>query len=345
MPDDVREHFRSALRTGQARQADWQARWDRYREAYPLAAAELLRSQAGELPADWEAALPAFADPSKEVATRKASEAVLQALAPKLPDLVGGSADLNPSVITWLKGCGDFQRPDLPDEGVQGRVGGVWGYAGRNIHFGVREHAMAAIAGGIACHGGLIPYASTFFTFADYMRPSIRLAALMKLGVIYVFTHDSIGVGEDGPTHQPVEHVMSLRLIPGLDVVRPADANETAAAWLQILKNHENPAAIILSRQNLRVFDRSEGSGFASTDGVAKGGYVLAEASAEPKVILVATGSEVEIAAAAQVTLEAAGVPTRLISMPCVEWYTAQDASYKASILPADVPKVVIEAV
>ena len=215
---------------------------------------------------------------------------------------------------------------------------------GRTLHFGIREHAMGNILNAINLEALTRAYGGTFLVFSDYMRASVRLAAISQAPTIFVWTHDSIGVGEDGPTHQPVEHVPSLRLIPGLDVVRPADANETAAAWLQILKGHERPAAIILSRQNLRVFDRSEGSGYASTEGVAKGGYVLAEASAAPKVILVATGSEVEIAADARDTLEAAGVPTRLISMPCVEWYMAQDQSYKASILPADVPKVVIEA-
>jgi transketolase len=203
---------------------------------------------------------------------------------------------------------------------------------------------MGNILNAINLEGLTRAYGGTFLVFSDYMRSSARLAALSKAPTIFVWTHDSIGVGEDGPTHQPVEHVPSLRLIPGLDVVRPGDANETAAAWLQILKNTDRPAGLILSRQNLRVFDRSEGSGYASTDGVAKGAYTLAEASAAPKVILVATGSEVEIAAAARDTLEAAGVPTRLVSMPCVEWYTAQPDAYKASILPAGVPKVVVEA-
>jgi transketolase len=343
VPDDVREHFRGALRTGQARQADWQARWDRYRAAYPEAAAELLRAQAGELPAGWEAALPAFADPSKEVATRKASEAVLQSLAPKLPELIGGSADLNPSVITWLKGCGDFQRPDLPAEGVQGRVGGVWGYAGRNIHFGVREHAMAAIAGGIACHGGLIPYASTFFTFADYMRPSIRLAALMELGVIYVFTHDSIGVGEDGPTHQPVEHVMTLRAVPNLTVIRPADAAETVEAWRLALLNRRGPTALILTRQNLPVRDRTE---LAPASGLRRGGYVLWEASAgQPDVILIGTGSEGKRALAAGRTLAAEGIRARVVSLPSWDLFDRQPAAWRDAVLPPGVTaRVAVEA-
>ncbi len=315
----------------------WDARFATWRSENAEQAALLDRVLSRELPADIEAALPVF-PADKPIATRAASGNVLSALAGVLPELWGGSADLAGSNNTTMKGVSSFIPADRSSHDFVGDA------QGRTLHFGIREHAMGNILNAINLEGLTRAYGGTFLVFSDYMRSSARLAAISKAPTTFVWTHDSIGVGEDGPTHQPVEHVPSLRLIPGLDVVRPADANETAAAWLQILKNHENPAAIILSRQNLRVFDRSEGSGFASTDGVAKGGYVLAEASADPKVILVATGSEVEIAAAAQVTLEAAGVPTRLISMPCVEWYTAQDASYKASILPADVPKVVIEA-
>ncbi len=343
VPDDVREHFRASLAEGKARQEAWQVRWERYRAAYPEPAAELLRIRAGELPADWETVLPVFSSPAADVATRKVSEAVLQALAPKLPELMGGSADLNPSVVTWLKGCGDFQNPARSDEGVYGRVGGVWGYAGRNVHFGVREHAMAAIAGGMACHGGLIPYASTFFTFADYMRPSMRLAALMELGVIYVFTHDSIGVGEDGPTHQPVEQTMNLRAVPNLTVLRPADAAETVEAWRLALLNRRGPTALILTRQNLSVFDRTE---LAPASGLRRGGYVLWEAApGRPDVILIGTGSEVMLALEAGRTLAAEGIRARVVSLPSWEVFDRQPADWRDAVLPPDVAaRVAVEA-
>ncbi len=335
---EVIEYTRSnaAARAKAAREL-WDAKYATWRSENADKAALLDRVLARKLPVGIEDALPVF-PADKPIATRAASGNVLSALAGVMPELWGGSADLAGSNNTTMKGVTSFIPADRSSKDFLGTV------EGRTLHFGIREHAMGNILNAINLESLTRAYGGTFLVFSDYMRSSARLAAISKAPTVFVWTHDSIGVGEDGPTHQPVEHIPSLRLIPGLDVVRPADANETAAAWLQILSIHDRPAALILSRQNLRVFDRYEGSGYASTDGVAKGGYTLAEASAEPKVILVATGSEVEIAAAARETLEAAGVPTRLVSMPCVEWYQAQDASYKASILPAGVPKVVIEA-
>ena len=255
------------------------------------------------------------------MATRKASGEVLAALYPELPELWGGSADLAESNNTAVKGEPSF----LPAN----RQTKMWsgGPYGRTLHFGVREHAMGAVMNGIALHGGTRVYGGTFLTFSDYMRGAVRLAALMQLPVTYVWTHDSIGLGEDGPTHQPIEHLAALRAIPGLDVVRPADANETAVAWRTILEHNDRPAGLVLSRQNLPVFDRSE---FGSAEGVARGGYVLAEASTgTPEVILMGTGSEVQIAVAAREGLEADGVPTRVVSLPCVEWFAEQDDAYR----------------
>lgn len=339
---DVAPEVLSYTRTNAADRAKaarevWDAKYASWRTANKDQAALLDRVMSHELPEGIEGALPVF-PADKAVATRAASGNILSALASVMPELWGGSADLAGSNNTTMKGVTSFIPADRSSKDFVGDA------SGRTLHFGIREHAMGSILNAINIEGLTRAYGGTFLVFSDYMRSSARVAAISKAPTVFVWTHDSIGVGEDGPTHQPIEHVPSLRLIPGLDVVRPADANETAAAWLQILKISERPAALILSRQNLRVFDRSEGSGYASAAGVAQGGYTLAEASSEPKVILVATGSEVEIAAAARETLEASGVPTRLVSMPCVEWYQAQPDSYKASILPAGVPKVVIEA-
>jgi transketolase len=275
------------------------------------------------------------------VATRKASGEVLSALYPKLPELWGGSADLAESNNTAVKGEPSFLPADRQTKMWSG------GPYGRTLHFGVREHAMGAVMNGIALHGGTRVYGGTFLTFSDYMRGAVRLAALMQLPVTYVWTHDSIGLGEDGPTHQPIEHLAALRAIPGLDVVRPADANETVVAWRTILENNDRPAGIILSRQNLPVFDRGE---LASADGVARGAYVLAPASTEassgtPEVILLGTGSELQIAVAAREQLEADGIPTRVVSVPCVEWFAEQDRSYREEVLPPSVrARVSVEA-
>jgi transketolase len=317
-----------------------------------------------DLPANWTDFLPFYDSDAKDVATRKTSEAFLQTAAEKIPELVGGSADLNPSTFSWLKGKGDFQKAKLNVQKAElnihkaklnvhkaqepacipeGSCGGEWGYGGRNIHFGVREHAMAAIAGGMAIHGGIIPFVATFFTFADYMRPSIRLAALMGLRVIYIFTHDSIGVGEDGPTHQPVEHLMSLRAMPNLTVIRPADANETIEAWRIALENTKGPTALILTRQNLPVADRLLVGG---ADGVRSGGYVFWESPEEnPDVVLIGTGSELTIAEAAGKTLAAEGIRVRVVSMPSWELFDAQPREYRDMVLPPAVrARVAVEA-
>lgn len=308
------------------------------------------------------AAPPAVAAP--DISTRKVSETVMQALAARLPELMGGSADLNPSCLTWLKGKGDFQRPVVSagahssppgtrtsiDSGSasasvsgsgtpfippSGAVGGGWDYRGRNIHFGVREHAMGAIAGGMAIHGGLIPYTATFFTFADYMRPPMRLAALMGLRVIYVFTHDSIAVGEDGPTHQPVEQLMNLRAVPHLSVIRPADAAETAQAWQAAISRREGPTALIFTRQNVPRLDRRE---LAPASGLQKGGYILWDSSlVKPDLIFIATGSELHLALAAARKLAAEAIRVRVVSLPSWDIFDAQPAEYRERVLPPSV--------
>jgi transketolase len=298
---------------------------------------------AGELPDGWDADLPEFAAEPQGPATRKASEAVLQALAKKLPELIGGSADLNPSTYTWLKGEGDFQPADFQPGDRQGAVGGEWSYAGRNIHFGVREHAMGAIAGGMSLHGGILPYTATFLVFSDYMRPPMRLAALTGIPAIYVFTHDSIGVGEDGPTHQPVEQLMNLRMVPNLTVIRPADAGETVQAWRIAVLRRDGPTALIFSRQKLPVLDRSI---FTPAEGLHRGAYILWQPQDDPPdVILIATGSEVSIALAAAESLAAGGVNPRVVSMPSWELFDVQPEDYRREVLPPEtVARVAVEA-
>ncbi len=343
VPEEVLALYRGIGAAVAGHQAGWKHAFDRYAAAYPGEAAEFERAMKGELPAGWEAALPVYGPGTKDVATRKTSEAVLQAVAPVIPELMGGSADLNPSTFTWLKGQGDFQRPGEPPACREGAVGGEWGYGGRNIHFGVREHAMAAIAGGMALHGGIIPFTGTFFTFADYMRPSIRLAALMGLKVIYVFTHDSIGVGEDGPTHQPVEHLMNLRAVPHLTVIRPADANETVEAWRAALANPSGPTALVFTRQNLPVLDRAVCRPAA---GLGQGGYILWESgTGAPETILIGTGSETGIALDAARTLAAEGVRVRVVSLPSWELFDCQPQGYRDAVLPPAVrARVAVEA-
>ena len=308
--------FSASIENGQRAQKKWMETFNEYAQAYPFLVREFNQAVTGTLPDGWEKALPAFS-PEKAVATRAASGTVLNALAEKIPLLMGGSADLAPSTKTIISSSHDFQKNS---------------YSGRNIRFGVREHAMAAIVSGMALHKGIRPFGATFLVFADYMRPSIRLAALMKLPVIYVFTHDSVAVGEDGPTHQPVEHLASLRAIPGLTVIRPADANETAQAWRAALRNADGPTALILSRQGLPVMDRP-------VDGLLKGAYVLSDSEGTPEIILIATGSEVSICLAAQAVLKGKGVAARIVSMPSWELFEAQDSDYKESVLPAAVTR------
>jgi len=343
VPEDVLSHYRQSLRKGKAGEEAWQSAFDLYDQAFPELAREFRRVMAGELPVDWETALAEFGPDMKEVSTRKASEIVMQSLASRIPELMGGSADLNPSCLTWLKGKGDFQNPNHPDDGTAGTVGGGWNYGGRNIHFGVREHAMGAIAGGMALHGGLIPYTATFFTFADYMRPPIRLAALMGLRVIYVFTHDSIAVGEDGPTHQPIEQLMNLRCVPNLSVIRPCDAAETVQAWQAAIANHQGPTALILTRQNVPNLNRQE---VAAAKGLHKGGYILWDSSqVRPDIIFIATGSEVHLALAAARKLTGEAIRVRVVSIPSWNIFDAQPAEYRDRVLPMTVKaRVAIEA-
>ncbi|MHB8827937.1 MAG: transketolase [Syntrophales bacterium] len=344
IPEEALEYFRRAASEKAKKHLDWKEMLRRYAGTWPQEAAEFERTIKGELPADWTDFLPFYLADTKDVATRKTSEAFLQAAAEKLPELIGGSADLNPSTFSWLKGRGDFQKPCADVALPEGACGGEWGYGGRNIHFGVREHAMAAIAGGMALHGGIIPFTATFFTFADYMRPSMRLAALMGLRVIYIFTHDSIGVGEDGPTHQPVEHLMSLRVMPNLTVIRPADANETIEAWRVALENVCGPTALVLTRQNLPVADRLL---VGAADGVRSGGYVFWD-SAEgetPQVVLIGTGSELQLAVEAGKTLAEEGIRVRVVSLPCWELFDAQTEEYRDAVLPPAVKtRVAVEA-
>ncbi len=342
IPAEARANFRQAVERGGKWEADWQKRWAAYEQAFPDLAAELKRRLAGELPADWEAALPSFPADAKGLATRKAGETIMQALGARLPELIGGSADLNPSTFTVLKGQGDFQSPLSSAEGAQGVSGGPWGYEGRNVHFGVREHGMGSIVNALTLHGGLIGYGSTFLTFHDYMRPAVRLSAIMHLGSLWVYTHDSIGVGEDGPTHQPVEHFAALRSIPDLLFIRPADANETAWAWRVAIANRHRPTALALTRQNVPTLDRAV---YASAEGLRRGGYVLNPAVTAPDVILLATGSEVALIVEAEKKLAERGIKARLVSLPCWELFREQEAAYRESVLPPAVTaRVAVEA-
>jgi len=333
--DEVLARAREVVDRGRELHKEWQERFDAWAEANPEGRELLDRMQQRRLPDGWVKELPTFEPSEKGLATRKASESVLSALGPVLPELWGGSADLAGSTNTTMKGADSF----LPTESGAKDANPF----GRTLHFGIREHAMGSTMNGMALHGGSRPYGGTFLVFSDYMRPAVRLAALMKLPVTYVWTHDSIGLGEDGPTHQPIEQLAALRAIPGLDVVRPGDANETAVAWRTILENNDRPAGLCLTRQNIPTLDRSV---FASAEGVARGGYVLIDAAKGlPVVILIATGSELQIAVAAREILEAEGTPTRVVSMPCQEWFRAQDRAYQQEVLPSAVRvRVSIEA-
>jgi transketolase len=329
IPDDVRDHMRQAVDRGRAAEEAWQEQLETYAAEYPELAEQLQSQLDGDLPEGWDDGLPdLFPADAKPVATRNASGEVLNALIQRVHALTGGSADLSPSTKTIVFGYGDFGWDD---------------YCGHNMHFGVREHAMGAIAGGMALHGGVIPYAATFLTFSDYMRPPMRLAALMGLRVIYVFTHDSIGLGEDGPTHQPIEQVMNLRAVPNLTVIRPADATESAEAWRAALLNETGPTALILTRQKLPVLDRSR---YPAAEGVQRGGYVLWESTDDgPDVILIGTGSEVQVALEAGQELADQDVAVRVVSMPSWELFDRQPAHYRERVLPSNVrARVAVEA-
>ena len=322
VPPSALAEWRKCETRGGEQEAAWKRMFASYRGTYPGLAAEFEAMMKGELVPDWESILPSF-EPGTKLATREAGGKALNALAAKIPNLVGGSADLSPSTDTVLKDAGDFEARS----------------SGRNFHWGIREHAMGAALNGMSVHGGLQVFGATFFIFSDYMRPSVRLAALMRQPVKYVWTHDSIGVGEDGPTHQPVEQLMSLRMIPNMTVIRPADANETVEAWRLAMQHTTGPVGLALTRQKLPVLDP------AKTRGAAKGAYILEEASQAPRLILMATGSEVHLALAARAALEGEGIPTRVVSMPCWEIFQAQPAEYREAVLPAAVKaRVSIEA-
>ena len=343
IPDAALAHMREALVRGARDEATWNARMVAYAQAFPDLAAELQHSLRCELPPDWDADIPVFPADAKGMATRVASAKIMNAIAPKLPALTGGSADLDPSTKTALKGLGDFNPPVVVGEDTQGSDSAGWSHAGRNLHFGVREHAMGAICNGMAAHGGCIPYGATFLIFSDYMRPPIRLAALSKLYVIHVFTHDSIALGEDGPTHQPIEQLASLRAIPGLTVIRPADANETAIAWRVALDTRERPVLLVLTRQDLPTLDRTH---YASADGLRRGAYVLSDApDARPELILIGSGSEVALILAAAERLQGQGIAVRCVSMPSWDLFDAQPQDYRDAVLPSNVrARLAVEA-
>jgi transketolase len=321
------ERWRTMSSRGADLESEWQTRYDGYKAAHPSDAAELERRLRGEMLAGWEDLIPTFTADNGSVASRAASGAVLNAIAPRIPELVGGSADLASSTNTIVKGAPSF----TPDD-----------HSGRNFHFGIREHGMGAIMNGMSVHGGFIPYGATFLIFSDYMRPSVRLAAIMNRHVIYVYTHDSIGLGEDGPTHQPIEQLSTLRAIPDFTLIRPADASETAEAWRAALKHKEGPVALVLTRQKLGFIDRTK---YASAAGVAKGAYVLSDSpGGSPQVVLMSCGSEVALILEAQQKLEAEGIRTRVVSMPSHELFAAQSDQYRESVLPKGVKRLSIEA-
>ena len=328
---------------GGASQAEWAARLEVYQEAYPEQARELVQLISGDLPERWDEALPSFPTDAKGMATRVASGKVMNALATRLPGFIGGSADLDPSTYTGLLELGDFGCPQERPADAQGSLGGVWGFGGKNLHFGVREHGMGSILNGLAAHGGTIPFGATFLIFSDYMRPSMRLAALMGLGVVYVFTHDSIALGEDGPTHQPVEQLANLRAVPNLTVIRPCDANEAVVAWQVAIETKDSPVALILSRQSLPVLDRDQ---LAPAGGLRRGAYVLAETVPGPSdIVLIASGSEVSLALAVHSRLLDQGVKARVVSMPSWELFDRQTVAYRESVFPPQVKaKLAIEA-
>ena len=341
LPEDAVGYFRKSVDKGARAQNEWQKRFDAYKKEFAKEAAELEQMISGKLPENWAADLPKWKPEDKPIATRAAAGQALNALAKRIPNIVGGSADLNPSTSTALKGEGDFQPPEFGGPSAQGAVGGVWGYAGRNMAFGVREHAMGAAVNGMAAHGGLLPFSATFLVFSDYMKPSVRLGALSKLKVFYVFTHDSVGVGEDGPTHEPIEQLAGLRAIPGLNVMRPADATEASECWA-VAAAHNGPTLFALTRQNVPHLNRAN----VKNGDVSKGAYILSEAPAgAPDVILIGSGSEVALCMKAQEKLQGYGVKARVVSLPSWYLFEKQDDAYRESVLPEKLKKrVTVEA-
>ncbi len=328
VPDEVKQHYEEAIQRGREWNSEWKQSLSVYRDVYKEEAAEFDRVVSGDLPDGWDKDLPVFPADSKGMATRKASGKVLNVLRDKVPNLIGGSADLTPSNNTYMEGTEEVD---------------AYKYGGRYVHYGVREHAMSAALNGITLHGGVIAYGGTFLIFSDYARPAVRIAALCEIPTIFVYTHDSIGLGEDGPTHQPIEHLMALRAIPHLHVVRPADANETTFAWKHALQRKDGPTALIFTRQSLPIYEQTGNGAAAELD---KGAYILQDATnGDPKVILLATGSEVSIAMEAWQKLNDAGIPARVVSMPCWKLFEAQDKSYRDKVLPPDVKaRISIEA-
>jgi transketolase len=343
VPEEALARFRESIGRGEKAEAEWKKKFSAYAQEFSELAREFEEAMRGQLPKGWDEGIPNFPADPKGLATRAASGRVLNAIAPKLPTLIGGSADLNPSTFTVLQNLGDFESPERQCSDSQGSAGGGWSYAGRNLHFGVREHGMAAALNGMAAHGGMIPFGSTFLIFSDYMRPAIRLAALMDLGVIYVFTHDSIGLGEDGPTHQPIEQLAALRAIPRLVVIRPADANETAVAWRIAIASRDRPVALALTRQNVPVLDRNQ---FAAAEGLRRGAYVLVDApGGKPDLVLIGTGSEVSLVVAARQKLAEQNIQARVVSMPSWELFDQQPRDYRESVLPQSIrPRLAVEA-
>ncbi|MEO6947149.1 MAG: transketolase [Nitrobacter sp.] len=343
IPDRAGGHFRKAIEHGKLLEAEWGDKFSTYSRAFPDLATAFEQISSGELPGGWDKDIPIFPADAKGLATRVAGGKVMNAVASRLPALIGGSADLNPSTFTALSGQGDFEPAGETLCDKQGAVEGNWGYAGRNLYFGVREHGMGAILNGMAAHGGTVPFGATFLIFSDYMRPPIRLAAMMRLHVIYVFTHDSLALGQDGSTHQPVEQLAGLRAVPGLTVIRPGDANETATAWRVALEAANHPVALVLTRQNVPTLDRSA---FAAADGLRRGAYVLAEApNGKPDLILIASGSEVGLVVAARQKLQDQGVMARVVSMPSWELFDAQSKNYRQEVLlPSIHARLAVEA-
>jgi transketolase len=343
IPTKTLKHFRKAMIQGKHLEKKWQLSLKAYAKKHPKLAKDLYQLISGELKKDWKVNMPVFPMDSKGIATREASSKVMQVISTTVPGFMGGSADLNPSTKTALLNCGNFENPAMEKGDLQGEIDGGWNYSGRNLFFGVREHAMSAISNGLATFKGIIPFVSTFLIFSDYLRPTIRLAALMKIQIIYVFTHDSIGLGEDGPTHQPIEHLASLRAIPCLIVIRPADANETVVAWQVAIEMRHNPVALILTRQAVPTINRQI---YASADNLRRGAYVLADPpKGNPQIILIATGSEVQLIVEAQKILQKQKIRVRIVSMPSWELFEAQSKKYRNNILPSSIPlRIAIEA-
>jgi transketolase len=343
VPDSALRHFRDAVDRGAQSEADWNDRMTAYTTAFPDAASELTDSLQGKLSAGWNKDMPVFPADEKGLATREASAKIMNAIAPRLPAFTGGSADLDPSTKTALKGFGDFNPIASAGEDSQGSDGGGWSWAGRNLHFGVRENAMGAIVNGLSAHGGMIAYGATFLIFSDYMRPTLRLAALSRLHVIHVFTHDSIALGEDGPTHQPIEQLASLRAIPNLTLLRPGDANETAVAWEVAVESKDRPVILVLSRQAVPTLDRTR---YASAQGLRRGAYVLKDApNGKPRLILLASGSEIGLIVAAADRLQQEGIEVRCVSMPSWDLFDALSRADRDAVLPPSVrARLAVEA-